>query len=141
MWDSKRKALFLGMGVATVIALSVGGALSPAVGAMSENVRLPSPTDLGVSPVALAEAADWASAGPGIPDYVIAQDAAADAPLAPAPPPPPPPKHEPAPPTAHTAERQPPKLDYPSLGAGLRAGMDSYAPPTPPSDEPPRPPR
>lgn len=129
MWDSKRKALFLGMGVATVIALSVGGALSPAVGAMSENVRLPSPTDLGVPPVALAEAADWASAGPGIPDYVIAQDLTPEAPPAAAPTPP---AHEPVAPPAPAAEHRPPTLDYPSLGAGIRAGMDSYAPPSPP---------
>lgn len=130
MWDSKRKALFLGMGVATVIALSVGGALSPAAGAMAESVRLPSPTDLGVPPVALAEAADWAAAGPGIPDYVIAQDVAD---------PPPPPATErptpgpnPAAPASGLDHRHPPALDYPSLGAGIPAGMDSYAPPTPP---------
>ena len=99
---------------------------------MSETVRLPGPGDLGVPPVALAEAADWASAGPGIPDYVIAQDVGAG--VAPAAMPPPP-AHAAVltPPVADAPPpHRPPRLDYPSLGSGPRAGMDSYAPPQPP---------
>lgn len=151
MWDWKMKALFLGLSVATVAGLSAGGAMKPVLSDFEGGPQFASPLSPRRAPPTWAETASWTSYGANIPDYVIgtdwvspevamavaAQDPEPEPAESPPPPPPPPPEPKPAP----QAESPPePHLSYPSVGGDILAGMDSYAPPTPPSDAPPEPP-
>lgn len=137
------KALFLGLSVATVMGLSAGGAMKPAL------------TDFRGGPQALAPisgpraqrvfnaAANWTSYGGDIPDYMIGTDwiapdmSMAAAAMGPEPAPPKPEDAAPAPtiaPAVAKADEPPPPTRYPSMGGDILAGMDSYEPPTPPEN-------
>lgn len=141
------KALFLGLGVATVIGISAGQSLRPTLSDFEGGAQMLAPAAGHRVQRVIDGAASWTSYGNRIPDYVIGTDwimpdmAAAE--FAEPPPPPPEPKPEPQP-IAHTPppykeEPQPPPR-YPSMGGDILAGMDSYAPPTPPENVAPTPP-
>lgn len=142
------KALFLGMSVATVMGLWAGGAMKPLSDAFEGGAQImtPPPPARHV-PQPWADAATWTSYGANIPDYVIGTDwiepqlalaSAAEAQEA-EPPPAPQVKAAPPLPPPQLEERPAPEQRYPSLGGDILAGMDSYAPPTPPQDTPPEP--
>lgn len=150
MWDWKMKALFLGLSVATVVGLSAGGAMKPVLSDFEGGPRFASPLSARRPAPAWAETATWTSYGADIPDYVIGTDwtspevamaaAAAEEPEAAEPPPPPPPPSPEAEPEPEAEAPPAPHLSYPSLGGDILAGMDSYAPPTPPANTSPEPP-
>jgi hypothetical protein len=147
MWDMKMKALFLGLGVATVIGISAGQSMKPALSDFEGGAQMLAPASGHRVQRIIDGAASWTSYGNQIPDYVIGTDwilpdmAATE--YAEPPPQPPEPKAEPQPiartEVASREEPQPPTR-YPSEGGDILAGMDSYAPPTPPENTAPSPP-
>lgn len=137
------KALFLGLGVATMIGLSAGQTMKPVLSDFEGGAQMLGPASGHRVQRVIDGAANWTSYGDKIPDYVIGTDwilpdmAAAEYAEPPPPPPPPEPKAEPQPiahaTVAYQEEPQPPPR-YPSEGGDILAGMDSYAPPTPPEN-------
>ncbi|HEX5379374.1 MAG TPA: hypothetical protein VFW47_12405 [Phenylobacterium sp.] len=137
------RALFLGTSVATVIGLSAGGAMKPVASDFQTGPRSLTPASVRRATSDWSEAVNWTKYGADLPDYVIGADwVTAEIPMIEmesepvaeaAPPPPPPPPPEP-PRQMIEDDRQAPALSYPSVGGDILAGMDSYAPPTPPRD-------
>ena len=149
MWDWKMKALFLGLSVATVMGLSAGGAMKPVLADFQGGPQSLLPVSGHRAERIFNETASWTSYGGHIPDYVIGTDwiapdmSMATAALDPEPDPPVPEAKAPAPAAPHVArvEEPPPEpTHYPSTGGDILAGMDSYAPPTPPENLAPTPP-
>lgn len=143
------KALFLGLSVATVMGLSAGGAMKPVTTDFQGGPQSLAPVSGHRARRAIDETTSWTSYGGNIPDYVIGTDwiapdmSMAAAALDPEP--------EPSAPDAKTPERvvvevgkveEPPAppTHYPSTGGDILAGMDNYAPPTPPQNVAPAPP-
>lgn len=144
--------VFLGMAIATVTGLAIGGAFKPT---LRELTDLDGPQMLvGVSgvrsPPGLQQNASWTSYAGHVPDYVIGADwiqPEYPTEMAPAEPEPAPAKvvHEDAPvrlavaPVKHEDEPAPPPT-YPSMGGDILAGLSDGYPPTPPEDAPAEPP-
>jgi hypothetical protein len=149
MWDWKMKALFLGLSVATIMGLSAGGALKPVTSDFQGGPQSLSPPSGHRTQRVFNEAASWTSYAGAVPDYVIGADwiapdmSMAAAALDPEPDPPAPEATKPAPvvvQVAKTEEPPAPPTHYPSTDGDILAGMDSYAPPTPPENAGPIPP-
>lgn len=142
------RVLFLGMSVATVIGLSAGGAMKPVLEDFVGGPQTQLAAAARRAAPAWREAGSWTSYNGDIPDYVIGTDwisanaAMAAAEPTPAPPEPEPQREPPEPFAQHVAleEAPPPPPRYPSAAGDILAGMESYAPPTPPDDKPPIPP-
>jgi hypothetical protein len=157
MESRKTKILLLGVGVAALLGLMAGGLATPDFATLTTRKDAePTPTTARRG-LGHEMAANWTSFTGEIPDYVIGTDwatlgaaaaalqdipAEADPPAQAAAAAPPPPAVVRA--VAHasdaaaTAEAPPPPP--PSIGGDILAGMDSYAPPTPPDPGVPNPP-
>jgi hypothetical protein len=149
MWDWKMKALFMGLGVATVMGLSAGGAMKPAISDFQDGPQSLAPVSGHRAQRVFDEAVSWTSYGGSVPDYVIGTDwiapdmSMAAAALDPEPEPAAPEAKKPEPVVVEVAdveEPPAPPTHYPSASGDILAGMDSYAPPTPPENVAPTPP-
>lgn len=126
MESRKTKILLLGVGVATLLGLMAGGLATPDFATLATTKAAePTPTTTRRG-LGHELAANWTSFTGEIPDYVIGTDWATPGAAA----------H--ASDLAATAETPP--LPPPSLGGDILAGLDSYAPPTPPDPGVPNPP-
>jgi len=144
------KALFLGLSVATVMGLSAGGAMKPVTTDFQGGPQSLAPAGGHRAQRVFDAATSWTSYGGHIPDYVIGTDwiapdmSMAAAALDPEPDPPAPDAASPpavviqAVAQAEEPPRAPPH--HPSIDGDILAGMDSYAPPTPPENLAPAPP-
>jgi hypothetical protein len=149
MWDWKMKALFLGLSVATVMGLSAGGALKPVTADFQGGPQSLSPVSGHRAQRVFNEAASWTSYAGNVPDYVIGTDwiapdmSMAAAALDPEPERPTPESKTSEPVVVQIAKVEEPPAEpthYPSTGGDILAGMDNYAPPTPPENAGPAPP-
>jgi hypothetical protein len=156
MESRKTKILLLGVGAATLLGLMAGGLATPDFAALATTKDAEATPTTARRGLGHELAANWTSFTGEIPDYVIGtdwatpgaaaaalQDTPAEAePPAPTPVAPPPPAAVRA--TAHASDAaamvEAPAPPPPSLGGDILAGMDSYAPPTPPDPGVPNPP-
>lgn len=143
------KALFMGLSVATVMGLSAGGAMKPVTTDFQGGPQSLAPAAGRRAQRVVNDAASWTSYGGQFPDYVIGTDwiapdmSMAAAALDPEPDPPAPEAKKAEPVVVQVAAaREPPSAPtrYPSTSGDILAGMDSYAPPTPPENVAPAPP-
>lgn len=158
MDSRKTKILLLGVGAATLLGLMAGGLATPDFAALEiSKAAEPTPTAVRRN-LGHGLAANWTSFTGEIPDYVIGTDWAApgaaaaalqsEAAFAEDAPPALPPIIAPTVAavraTAHasdaSATEDKPPAPPPSLGGDILAGLDSYAPPSPPDPSFPRPP-
>ncbi|WP_304217218.1 hypothetical protein [Phenylobacterium aquaticum] len=157
MDSEKTKILLLGIGAAALLGLAAGGLVTPDFGALAiaqdaQPLPVRKPRGLGH-----ALAANWTSFTGEIPDYVIGTDwatpgaaaaALQDEPAADEPAPRSTPVHVPtlaqvrleAHASDAIAQADLPAAPPPSMGGDILAGLDSYAPPTPPDPGLPHPP-
>lgn len=146
------KALFLGLSVATVMGLSAGGAMKPVTSDFQGGPQSLAPPSGHRAERVFNSATSWTSYGGHVPDYVIGTDwiapdmslAAAALDPEPEPEPPEPETASPAPVVVQAVAQaeEPPRAPphNPSIEGDILAGMDSYAPPTPPENLAPAPP-
>ncbi len=144
------KALFLGLSVATVMGLSAGGAMKPVTSDFQGGPQSLAPRAGHRAERVFNAATSWTSYGGHVPDYVIGTDwIAPDMSMAAAAldPEPEPAAPEAASPVAVVVQavaetEEPPRAPphNPSVEGDILAGMDSYAPPTPPENVAPAPP-